>query len=341
MSPTELTKVRDALARALSVEAVNQLGRDTGQAVRLRIVTPHRLFLAVVSVLASSGGSPSAGLPQSDPFARAGDRAQTGLFITRVIGGLCALAGFSMLTAAIPVAMMAATLGGLSRTAAWVGVALLASGLVTLFVSARPVGWLESARQTSHAGRPDFGGWLWVLAVTLAILPLWMIVRLIPLLTLWTDMLALLDAQGVWNLLEGGGDLSGIVLVPVFGVLSVPAFEMAVAVSVVIHGLLLFTLLVMTRPRFARAFLAFAVLHVGLAISVQLAVAAALDAGRFVESALEDSPEREEAVAAITRYGEVLKGSSRILTMTIAGLVVWTPGVFLSRRLPATFADAA
>ena len=54
MSPTELTKVRDALARALSVEAVNQLGRDTGQAVRLRTVTPHRLFLAVVSALASA-----------------------------------------------------------------------------------------------------------------------------------------------------------------------------------------------------------------------------------------------------------------------------------------------
>ena len=51
MSPTELTKVRDVLARALSVEAVNQLGRDTGQAVRLRTVTPHRLFLAVVSAL--------------------------------------------------------------------------------------------------------------------------------------------------------------------------------------------------------------------------------------------------------------------------------------------------
>ena len=55
MSPTELTKVRDALARALSVDEVNQLGRDTGQAERLRIVTPHRLFLAMVSAL---GGAP-------------------------------------------------------------------------------------------------------------------------------------------------------------------------------------------------------------------------------------------------------------------------------------------
>jgi hypothetical protein len=54
MSPTELTKVRDALAGALSVDAVNRLGLDTGQAERLRTVTPHRLFLAIVSALASA-----------------------------------------------------------------------------------------------------------------------------------------------------------------------------------------------------------------------------------------------------------------------------------------------
>lgn len=54
LSTTELIKVRDALARALSGDDVNQLGRDTGQAKRLRTVTPHRLFLAVVSALASA-----------------------------------------------------------------------------------------------------------------------------------------------------------------------------------------------------------------------------------------------------------------------------------------------
>lgn len=54
LSTIELTRVRDALTRALSIDDVNQLGRDTGQAQRLRTVTPHRLFLAIVSVLASA-----------------------------------------------------------------------------------------------------------------------------------------------------------------------------------------------------------------------------------------------------------------------------------------------
>ena len=54
LSVPELTKVRDVLARVLSREEVNQLGRATGQARRLRTVTPHRLFVAVVSTLGSA-----------------------------------------------------------------------------------------------------------------------------------------------------------------------------------------------------------------------------------------------------------------------------------------------
>jgi hypothetical protein len=45
--------MRTALARALSVDDVNQLGRDTGQSERLRTVTPHRLFLSTIAALAS------------------------------------------------------------------------------------------------------------------------------------------------------------------------------------------------------------------------------------------------------------------------------------------------
>lgn len=42
-----------ALARALSADEVNQLGRDTGQSQRLRTVTPSRLFLSAIAALAS------------------------------------------------------------------------------------------------------------------------------------------------------------------------------------------------------------------------------------------------------------------------------------------------
>jgi hypothetical protein len=45
--------MRTALARALSVDDVNQLGRETGQSERLRTITPHRLFLSTIAALAS------------------------------------------------------------------------------------------------------------------------------------------------------------------------------------------------------------------------------------------------------------------------------------------------
>jgi hypothetical protein len=43
--------MRTALARALSIDDVNQLGRDTGQSERLRTITPHRLFLSMMAAL--------------------------------------------------------------------------------------------------------------------------------------------------------------------------------------------------------------------------------------------------------------------------------------------------
>jgi hypothetical protein len=44
--------MRTALARALSIDDVNQLGRAAGQSERLRTITPHRLFLSTIAALA-------------------------------------------------------------------------------------------------------------------------------------------------------------------------------------------------------------------------------------------------------------------------------------------------
>ena len=53
MSLSELNRIGTVLKQALAMPTVNDLGRMTGQARRLRTVTPHRLFLAVVSALAA------------------------------------------------------------------------------------------------------------------------------------------------------------------------------------------------------------------------------------------------------------------------------------------------
>jgi hypothetical protein len=48
----QLIRMRGALARALSTDDVNELGRQTGQSERLRTITPHRLFLSMIAGLA-------------------------------------------------------------------------------------------------------------------------------------------------------------------------------------------------------------------------------------------------------------------------------------------------
>jgi len=54
LSTTEPVNVRSTLASALSGEDVNDLGRTTAQAERLRTVTPRRLCLAMVSTPAGA-----------------------------------------------------------------------------------------------------------------------------------------------------------------------------------------------------------------------------------------------------------------------------------------------
>ena len=54
MSCTQLTKMQSILIDALSEERTNEIGRATGQSQRLRVVTPYRLFVAVVTALGSA-----------------------------------------------------------------------------------------------------------------------------------------------------------------------------------------------------------------------------------------------------------------------------------------------
>ncbi len=54
MSHSQLTKIESILTDALSEEGTNELGRETGQSQRLRLITPYRLFVAIVTALGSA-----------------------------------------------------------------------------------------------------------------------------------------------------------------------------------------------------------------------------------------------------------------------------------------------
>lgn len=54
MPRNELSEIERALKSTISTAEVNALGVETGQSERLRVVTPHRLFLAVIGALGSA-----------------------------------------------------------------------------------------------------------------------------------------------------------------------------------------------------------------------------------------------------------------------------------------------
>jgi hypothetical protein len=51
LSCAQLTKIESILTDALSEEEINEVGRETGQSQRLRLITPYRLFLSIVAAL--------------------------------------------------------------------------------------------------------------------------------------------------------------------------------------------------------------------------------------------------------------------------------------------------
>ena len=90
MSTAHLTRMRTALARALSIEDVNQLGRDTGQSERLRTVTPHRLFLSTIAGLAGGTVESIADLLREFNHQNDKGKRMVGFRVIVLPGSLCA-----------------------------------------------------------------------------------------------------------------------------------------------------------------------------------------------------------------------------------------------------------
>ena len=274
------------------------------------------------------------------PFTRERPR---GLRVFKAIGTLVLVAGLSTLAASVPLfAVNTSQVAAFTRVMVLLGAILIATGVATRYVSATSRALLiNEGEPDADVERTPFGGWLWLLLATLVLLPIWMLDRLRPLASLSRDMLIFLDQQGLWPQLDADQSMSGLILVPVAAVLSVPTFDAVVAVGVTLGAVLLVVLLATRSPRFPRAYLAFAVLLVGLVIASQAATGAAIEAGRIVEGELDASLESQQARAAIARYGQVLQDSAVVLLVVAVGFGLWTLALFTSRRVQTTFASPA
>ena len=212
--------------------------------------------------------------------------------------------GVSLLTAGVPVVGM---LAGSELAMAIAGIFLQ---IAIVFIVAGAAGmYLSRSRRlllpneqpsTSEGARPTLGGWLIALAVTLAALPVWLVVRLQSFLAEWGRVVDYLATWDIWS----GGDAngSGLVLVPLAGALTPPMFELAAAVSMLATSVMLIALLLLRSQRFPRVYLVSLILSAAPVIaSVRGASAAALAGSAVTATHRRHKRERRRVRAADRR----------------------------------------
>lgn len=221
------------------------------------------------------------------------------------------------------------------------GVALIVGGAAAgslTRLNRRPC--LPNERASRLAERPALGGWLWLLAAALVIVPAGLVVATRRFQTEWGRVADLLAMPGLWD--GANANMSGVILVPLAGLLTPPLLELLALVSFVAASLVLLPLLMARSPRFPRHYLVCLLLLTSWVVAAGRGAAAAhlaVDAIVPLVDGSNGSPEELATVRDIIgRYTAVVNGTMPALVWTWCGYAAWMPGLLLSRRARTTFA---
>ena len=257
------------------------------------------------------------------------------------------IAGVSVLVAGMAASgiltgsSVAETIGGILFQ---IGVGFVVAGAGAIYLSRSSGALLPNERlTTAEAGRPAIGGWLIALAVALGALPVWLVIRLSPFLTEWRRVADLLATSGVLEGANANG--AGLVLLPLFGALTPPLFELAAMVGFVAASAALLPLLLTRSSRFPRLYLVSVLLLSALVIASVRGADAAAVARTAVEELMRDTKPRAgddvQLREGLERYTGFVSSTASILLWTLCGYLVWVPALVLSQRARMTFAPGA
>jgi hypothetical protein len=191
---------------------------------------------------------------------------------------------------------------------------------------------------TSDVSRPPLGGWLMALAVALVALPVWLLTRLQPFFEGWVQAI---DYLATWDWSGASTSGAGLVLLPVAGALTPPAFQLAAAVFLVAASAMLLMCLLSRSQRFPRIYVVCVVLSGALVFAGVRSAAAAALAGDAVQQLIQDTANAEETAQlteGLQRYTSIVGSTAPVLLWTLSGYLVWLPPLLFSRRAAATFA---
>jgi len=217
------------------------------------------------------------------------------------------------------------------------------SGATAIYLARPRAQWLPNERAaTPDAGRPGVGGWLIALAIVLAALPVWLMLRLQPFLAEWRRVVDFLAASDIWQ--GANANMSGVVLVPLAGALTPPLFELFALVAFVVASAVLLPLLFSRSWRFPRIYLVCGVLLSALVLASVRGAAATALAGEAVRQLIEGSSataaEATQLTDGLVRYTSIVGSTAPALAWTLCGYLCWVPAIIFSRRARTTFAKS-
>jgi hypothetical protein len=270
--------------------------------------------------------------------------------LLRLAATSAAAAGLAFLAAAGAVqAGSAATgaspdwVGQLVAGAVGLAVALLLAGGLSLYLRRARTDWLPDGLDSQASKGSGFDSWLILFPLTLIVVPLLMLLQLRPLADFWRDVLALADQVGFWQGLQQSGAGSGIVLIPIFYVLSLPAIETAAAVTSVVSSAVLLALMLVRSSRVPRALLLCAILQGGLVLAGAGGAVIVERLTPAIDEMVRSTPdpggvEQTRVLTELQRYGAVVRGSSLTLAWGWGAMLLWAPVLILSALGRVTFA---
>jgi len=264
-------------------------------------------------------------------------------FLLRSLATLLVMAGVAACAAGVVSFRLLSTTASARPFAAIVfqmaAAALLGGVAASYFLRSSRVIFLNEGPPPSTGEQTEVGGWLVIMAIALAGLPVWMLLNVRDFLGEWRGILRAVAASDIWQ--GGASGMAGIVLIPIFAALAPPFLELLTVLGFVIASTTLLVLLTGRKRTFPRFYVVWMLLLSALVILCVRGAAAGALAGGAVERALRESP-RDAVEAApildyIGRYISVVTTTARVLLWTLGGYLIWLPLILFSSRIRSTF----
>ena len=228
---------------------------------------------------------------------------------------------------------------------AQMGALLVWAGAAANYLLRRRAPVLPNERITvADDQRPALGGELVVLALMLIGVPIWLVVRLQPFLAEWRFVWGYISDPQLWD--NANANMSGVVLIPLAGVLTPPFLQLLTLVGFVMVSATLLPLLVARSPRFPRLYVASLVLLSALLLVSALATSGAMLANDALRQEMErigstnvDAAEEASVRNALDRYASAIRTTAPKLALAWLSYAIWIPLLFGSTRVRLTLAN--